>query len=229
MKQLKKHGASAGFSLAELLISMTIMLLLLGLVSGLFARALSIRSRESRRTDALTSAQAALSVMSREISNSGYGIFYLSTSNSKVSSNGIITADSDARRIHFRANITNEGAAGESTSSPGEDVTYFFDDDTDSIVRYDPRGDPSKTPSDVTSVIVNRISDVKFGYFDYSGNSSTPTPNNTTGASTPTVNTGRVRITITVQLDPVQGQPNSNVTFTSDVTLRNSDYMLNQY
>lgn len=230
IKQTKKHvgdGNNAGFSLAELLISMTIMLLLLGLVSALFARAIGIRSRESRRTDALTSAQAALGVMSREIANSGYGIIYASATSANTPSNGIITADSNARRIHFRANITNEN--GE-TSSPGEDVTYFFDSATDSIVRYDPRGDVTKSPAEpLTSVVVNRISDVKFGYFDYSGSSSTPTPNDQIGASTPTVNTGRVRITITVQLDPVQGQPNANVNFTTDVTLRNSDYMLNQY
>lgn len=230
MKQLKKDGG-AGFSLAELLIAMTITLLLLGLVSALFARSLSIRARESRRTDALTSAQAALNVMSREISNTGYGILYKSAaSGAEIPSNGIIIDDSNRQRIHFRANITNEGDFGKETTSPGEDVTYFFDAATDSIVRYDPRGDTSGAfPAPQTSVIVNRISDVKFGYFDYTGSSSTPIPNDDKGAATPTVNTGRVRITITVRLDPVQGQPNGNVIFTSDVTLRNSDYMLNQY
>ncbi len=228
MKQLKKSFGVAGFSLLELLIAMSITLLLLGLVSGLFARALGIRARESRRTDALTSAQAALNVMSREISNSGYGIVYNpTTTGGAIPSNGIIVGESGTQRIHFRANITNEGAAGAATASPGEDVTYFFDDDTKSIVRYDAHGIDETTP--LTSVVVNGISEVKFGYFDYVGSSSTPIPNNADGASSPTVNTGRVRITITVTLDPVQGQPNSAVTFRSDVTLRNSGYMLKQY
>ena len=106
-----------------------------------------------------------------------------------------------------------------STNEPGEDITYFFDAATASIVRYDPNDTPR------TSVVVNRISNVTFQYFDYSGTSSTGVE-----VSTPTNNTGRVRITVMVQLDPVYGQPNpSNISFTSDVTLRNSSYMLNQY
>ncbi len=227
MKKVKNNG-NAGFSLAELLIAMTITLLLLGLASGLFSRALGTRARESRRTDALTSAQAALNVMSHEISNAGFGIYYLDNG-TQFPSNGIIAADSNSKRIHFRANITNEGAAGEKTESPGEDVTYFFDSAKKSIVRYDPRGTPQTPPlppKELTSVIVNNISEVTFAYFDYNGVTQPPKD----GAVAASENTGRVRITVKVTLDRVQGQPdNQVVTFTSDVTLRNSNYMLNQY
>jgi prepilin-type N-terminal cleavage/methylation domain-containing protein len=195
-----------GFSLVELLVAMTITLVLLGLVSTLFARAMGTRSRESRKTDALTSARAALSIISREIGNSGYGL----------SNNGIVPADSSAQRIHIRANLTNDDY---STDDPGEDVTYFYDAATQSIVRHSPAESPA------TAVVVNRISNVTFTYFDYVGSSSTPTT-----SATPSLDTGRIRITVTVALDPVQGQPNpESVTFTSDVTLRNSTYMLNQY
>lgn len=220
-----KNKETAGFSLVEMLIAMTITLMLLGLVSGLFARSLGIRARESRRTDALTSAQAALSVMSHEISNAGYGIYYLSGTGTKFPSNGIVASpDSTNKRIHFRANTTNVNDAGIKTESPGEDVTYFFDSATDSIVRYDANGINPGTP--LTSVVVNKISDVTFAYFNYDG--TTQPPQN--GTTTPSENTGRVRITVTVKLENVQGQPaNQVVTFTSDVTLRNSKYMLNQY
>jgi uncharacterized protein (TIGR02599 family) len=71
----QKRKNNRGFSLIELLISMAIVLILLGIVSTLLSRSLAIRSRESRKTDALTSAQAALNIMSREISNSGFGIY----------------------------------------------------------------------------------------------------------------------------------------------------------
>ncbi len=198
----------------ELMISMTIMLVLMGVVSTLMARSFSIRSRESRRTDALTSAQAALNVMSREIANSGFGIY--DNSQTRRANNGIVLADSGEHRIRFRTNILNDNS---STNSPGEDVTYFFDDATKSIVRYDPQGTPQ------TSVVVNRISNVTLEYYSYSDANSTPTT-----SSTPTANTGRVRINVMVTLDPVEGQPaNQTVTFTSEVTLRNSNYMLNQY
>lgn len=205
MKKVKNTN-NKGFSLIELLIAMSITLILLGLATSLFAGALGTRTRESRRTDALTSARAALSAISREVSNSGYGL----------TNNGIVTADSGAQTLHFRANLSNDDYT---TDSAGEDVTYFFDPTTKSIVRYDPHNTPT------TSVIVNRISDVAFSYFDYTANSSTPT-----ATTIPTVNTGRVRITVTVELEPVTGQPsNQSVVFTSDVTLRNSSYMLNQY
>lgn len=201
-----KQKKQAGFSLVEMIVAMTITLVLLGLVTSLFARAMGSRERESRKADALTSARAALSSMSREIGNSGFGL----------NDNGIVPANSGSQRIRVRANLSNNDHA---TSGPGEDVSYYFDADTQSIVRYSPNENPS------TAIIVNRISNVTFTYFDYVASSSTPTTTTTPGA-----NTGRVRITVTVVLDPVQGQPNNQtVTFTSDVTLRNSDYMLNQY
>jgi hypothetical protein len=127
--------------------------------------------------------------------------------------------------LHFRSNVTNSNTV---TCDPGEDVTYFYDAASSSIVRYDRfPSTPTNcgTATGETSVVVNRISNVTFQYFDYTGSNSTPTV-----SATPTINTSRVRITVTVQLDQVQGQPNNQtVTFTSDVTLRNSDYMLNQY
>lgn len=203
---MKKKAKNAGFSLLELIVAMTILMILLGLVSTLFSSAMNTRQRESRRTDALTSSQAALNVISREIANSGFG----------MTNNGLVIDDSNQQRIHFRSNISNLDA---STTSPGEDITYFYDLQTESIVRYDPNDTPK------TSAVVNRISNVTFQYFDYTGTNS-----NTSSSPTPSENTGRIRINVTVQLENVQGQPaNQTVTLTSDVTLRNSTYMLNQY
>lgn len=224
MKKTKLKSES-GFSLIELLISMTIILALLAIVSMMLGQSLGIRNRESRKTDALTSAQAALNIMSREIANAGFGIY--DGPLTKTANNGLIAADCTAQRIHLRTNIDNYGPRAApvgstvlSTNVPGEDVTYFFDAGTDSIVRYDPNDDPK------TSVVVNRISSVTFQYVDYINGSSTPSA----PASVPTANTGRITITVTVNLEPVQGQPpNQSVTFTSDVTLRNSNYMLSQY
>lgn len=216
-----KRPNNTGFSLLELIISMTVILLCLGIVATLLGQAFGVRARESQRTDALTSAQAALNVISREVANAGFGIY--SGTSSRAASNGIVSADSNDKRIHFRANIENVGPIGGSTvlatNQPGEDITYFFDGATDSIVRYDPNESPQ------TSVVVNRISGVKFEYFNYVGTSSTGTQ-----VTVPTNDTGRVRITVLVQLDPVQGQPNPlGIVFTTEVTLRNSNYMLNQY
>ncbi len=195
----------------ELLIAMTIMLVILGLVSTLFSKSFSTRQRESSRVDALTAAQAALNVISREVANSGYGLI----------NNGIVFADSNSQKLHFLSNTTNTNAA---VTDPGEDITYFFDN-TQSILRYDANANGVNMPQ--TSIIINRISNVNFQYFDYSGSTSTATENL---PPIPTNKTGRIRITITVNLEDVQGQPkNQMVVLVSDVTLRNSDYMLQQY
>ncbi len=156
--------------------------------------------------------------MSREISNAGYGIYTDATT--KKGSNGIVIADCTSQKIHFRNNVDNNSATSPNTTSPGEDVTYYFDATTNSIVRYD----ANLPAGSRTSVIVNRISNVTFTYFDYVGANSTGT-----STVTPTSDTARIQINITVTLDPVQGQPNGTVSFTSQVTLRNSNYMLNQY
>jgi prepilin-type N-terminal cleavage/methylation domain-containing protein len=220
-----RSKTDSGFSLIELTIAMVIMLALLAIVSTLMGQSMSIRARESRKADALASAQAALNVLSREIGNSGYGIYDDPETN--LANNGIVLEDSDSNRIHFRANVTNAGGTNLSpgpttlsTNEPSEDVTYFFDSATESIVRYDPNGTPK------TSVVVNRVSNVTFQYFDYAGANSAATG----PLTVPTANTGRIRLTVEVLLEPVVGQPdNQRVTFTSDVTLRNANYMLRQY
>lgn len=220
---------SSGFSILELMLAMTIMLMALGIVSSLLANAMSVRARESRTADALTAAQGALGVLSREISNSGFGMY--DNSLSRTADNGIVTADSNATRIRIRSNLQNAGgvpeAPGPTTlelNEPGEDVTYFFDDATRSIVRYD--ANALGVGVGQTSVVVNKISNVEFEYFDYFGANSAPVG----PLTAPTANTGRIRIIVTVELDPVVGQPdNQVVTFASDVTLRNNSYMLQQY
>lgn len=223
-KRTIKQFNERGFSLLELMIAMVMMLILMGIVSTLLSRSLSVRARERSRTDALTSAQAALNVLSREIANSGFGL--ASPGDPRIANNGIIAADSNANQIHVRSNFNNVGPHAAPTGStvlatldPGEDITFFYDAATQSILRYDPNDTPT------TSSIVNRVSNVSFQYYDYVGTNSTGTI-----VTTPTNNTGRVQITVRVNLDPVYGQPNpSNITFTSDVTLRNSKYMLQQY
>ena len=52
-----------GFSLVELLISMAITIVILGVAVMTFTNALGTRDRETSTTDAITSAQAALNIM----------------------------------------------------------------------------------------------------------------------------------------------------------------------
>lgn len=207
---MRKRGpGQRGYSLIELLTAMSISVLILGVAVAALTQALQMRARGASTTDAITSTQAALNVMSREIGNSGFGL----------TSNGIVVGDSDDRRLHIRANVFNNDGT---TTSPGEDVTFFFDTDSKSVVKYDPNA--NGTGNGLTYGVVNRVSDVTFGYYDYVGSVRTgPNPN-------PSADTGRIEITLTVFLPDVQGQPSGRtVTVKSDVTLRNSPYMRGQY
>jgi len=196
-----------GFTLVELIMSMLITLVILGVAVGSFSGALGARDRETSRTDALTSAQAALNILSREIGNSGYGL----------TTNGLVTADCTGKTLHFRANTGNHDLT---TNAAGEDVTFYYDSASQSVVRYDSVGG--------TSGIINRVSDVDFVYYNYVVDAATG--NVTISAGSPSTDTARVNITLKVILANVQGQPtNRTETVTSDVTLRNSPYMLSQY
>jgi prepilin-type N-terminal cleavage/methylation domain-containing protein len=193
-----------GFTLIELLLSMVISLVILGAAVTVFWRALSTRARESSRTDAITSAQAALNIMSREIGNAGYGL----------NDNGIVL-DSTASVLHIRSNTVN---TNNTTSDPGEDIVFYLDGTgaNRSVVRHD-------NNTNETSGIINRISSVNFAYVNYVN------PPDTLPVG-PSPATGKITITLTVELPSVQGQPaNQTVTVSSDVTLRNSTYMRGQY
>jgi len=210
--ELGSHRSESGFTLIELIVSMVITLIILGVAVTVFSGALKGREYESARTDAIVSSQAAINIMSRDIGNAGYGLL----------NNAIVLADSNSNRLHFRTNIDNSNFT---TTDPNEDITFFCDDcnaNGGSVVRYDASGGGS------TSGVINSVSRVRFQYWDY---------NEITHALTgpfnvPTLNTGRITITLTVIINNTSGAPSgdrANVTVTSDVTLRNSPYMLNRY
>jgi Tfp pilus assembly protein PilW len=209
---LSKNPEIAGFSMVELVASMAITLIILAVAIATFSSALQTRERENSRVDALTSAQAAINILSREIANSGYGI----------KSNGIVlndpvtnSNDSGLQRLHIRGNINN---FDEETDDPGEDITFFYDSGSESVLRYDAN-------THTTSGVINRVSKVEFKYYDFVGSTINDTP-----YDDPSASTGRVRIQLWVYLPDIEGQPTDQVVqFTSEVTLRNSPYMLKQY
>jgi type II secretory pathway pseudopilin PulG len=205
--------AEHGFSLIELIIALLITLLILGVAVATFTSALTSRQFQASRTDGITSAQAALNIMSREIGNSGFGLVH----------NGLVVADSGENRIHFRSNINNEN---QFTNDEGEDVTYYFDTASQSVVRYDPMANPT------TSGIINSVSDIDFYYYNFGPFcNQTTSPGGCLGAAS--TDTGKVRITLTVVLDSnanVNANGNRrNVEISSEVTLRNSPTIKGKY
>src|SRR5258707_12859511 len=131
MKITGTTRSDAGFTIAELMIAMTVTLVMIGLTSALLAGSFSIRTRENQKTDALADTQRGLNLMTREIANSGYGL----------TDNGLVGADSGLSSVRVRANLN--AASGEVTSNTttdrDEDVKYLLYTDANNsyIVRLD--------------------------------------------------------------------------------------------
>jgi type II secretory pathway pseudopilin PulG len=203
----KVNSNEDGFSLVELILSLVITLIILGGAVAVYTASLRTRERESGRVDALNAAQAALSVMSREIGNAGFGL---------ANDNGLVLADCGEKKIRVRANINNVDGA---TTSPGEDLMYLYDTASLSVVRFD----RNATLVDETSGIINRVSDVDFEYHNYNDDG-------TSSIGAPSTETAKITIKLKVILPDVPGQPTGRVEqVTSDVTLRNARYVLSRY
>jgi type II secretory pathway pseudopilin PulG len=240
--KMRRANNEGGFSLIELILAMGITLTVLGLSSSLLAGGFYSRSREDRKSDAIADVQRALNIMTREISNSG---LRLPSGLAAVSTNGIVTNDSDNSSVRIVSNLN-----GMPDSANG----YFEDadvDDTDEdlkflmyvdaalgqryIVRYEKNG------SNQTTVLANRIDSLIFRYYDEKVTYSTTVDSdgvcditdvvNASGTAKSEVSPASAKfivIAVGVTLPAVgtrgtQGyQPASQVQLTSDVVLRNS-------
>lgn len=232
----------AGFSLLELIIAMGITLTIMGLASSILAGSFKIRSREDRKSDAIADVQRGLNIMTREISNSG---LKLPSGLPRVSTNGVVAADSDNSSIRFVSNLNGmpDSANGyfedSDVDDADEDIKFLMYVDADLGQRYIVRYE--KTGSTPTTVLANRVDSLVFRYYDEKVTYDTTVDSsgvcditnvvNASGSSKSEVSPGSARfvvIAVGVTL-PAVGQsgssgyqPPSQVQLTSDVVLRNS-------
>lgn len=203
--QLRRKRA-AGFSLLELLIAMTITLIVMVAASTLLTTSLRTRTRENRRSDALSDAQRAISLLSREIGNSGYGLI----------DNGIVVNDSGQTAIRIRANINSIGEQPVppglplATDDPDEDVTYVYQAANEAIVRYDRN-------AGVSTVLARPVNLFRIRYLDNAD------------VETAIPNAVKIRLTVLITLPANGTQPASQMQLTSDVVLRNAPEVLGRY
>lgn len=205
---------------------MTITIVLVGLASTLLAGSFSIRTRENQKTDALADTQRGLNMMTREISNAGYGL----------TDNGIIGADSGINSIRVRANLN--ASSGETTSNAAvdrdEDVKYLLYTDANNsyIVRLDVNSDAQEM------VLANRVDALNIRYY---ADKVTYTPGdcditdvrdsfgNPAGEVALKSGAKYIVVSVCVALPAVSTpgspgyQPPSRVQLISDIALRNSD------
>src|SRR5215217_7007591 len=243
--EMRHSNNQAGFSLLELLIAMSITITIMALASTLLASGFRVRSREDRKSDAIADVQRALNIMTREISSSG---FKVPGGLAAVSTNGVVTDDSDNTSIRIVSNLNGmpDSANGyfedPDVEDADEDLKFLMYVDADVgqryIVRYEKNG------SNQTTVLANRIDSLVFRYYDekvtYETTVTTVDGNNTcditnvvnaSGVAENEVSPGAARfvvIAVGVTL-PAVGSPNtdgyqppSQVQLTSDIVLRNS-------
>jgi len=142
-------GSQSGFSLVELVIAMTITIVIMTIASTLLSSSFQVRTRENQRSSAITDAQRALNILSREVANAGYGL----------STNGIVTGgDSNSTSIRIRSDLDLSG----STNGSGEDVKYALVNDANGsfIVRL------NLQPTQTTGLVANRIDGLAVYYYD---------------------------------------------------------------
>ncbi len=229
-KHLQKH---AGFSLIELLIAMTLTLTVMSVATVLLAQALNVRTRTNANNDALSDAQRALNIMSREISGAGFNL----------SGNGIVSGDTttDANgnsTIRFRANLNKFDETASTTArngisvvgeDAGEDVKYFIHkaSNTNLLARYDEYGQSGGS----VTVLANRLDSIHIHYYGAKVSYST-SGCDVTSASAAEVSPSSAQyvvMAVCVQLDAVgqfgtaSYQPAKSVLLVSDVTLRNAN------
>lgn len=220
-EQERKGGRESGFSLVELMVAMAVTLTITVMASTLISGSFRARTRENQKSDALSDAQRALYVMSREIANSGFGL----------TGNGIVAADSTTTSIRVRANLNafeGQTSSGSVTDSD-EDVKYLL---------YSSGGDSYIIRLDVqtgarTTILANRVDSLAIRYYadriDYTQGNCDITPSGGATEVASKVDAKFVVIALCVQLPAVGTagstgyQPASRVQLVSDVTLRNAD------
>jgi Tfp pilus assembly protein PilW len=225
-RQNSDFSTTAGFSLLELIIAMTVTLAIAGAASALLAGSFSVRGRENKISAGIADAQRGLNLMTREIAQSGYGL----------TDNGIVAGDSSSTTIRVRANLnaTSAETTSNSVTDRDEDVKYMLY--TDSGNSYIVRLDVNTAAQEM--ILANRVDALVIRYYadkvyytegtcdiravqDAAGN---PVSEVTQKSSAK-----YVVITLCVNL-PASGapsspgyQPSSHVQLVSDVALRNAD------
>jgi len=229
----ENYKRSAGFSLIELIIAMTLTMTVMGIATTLLAQALNVRTRTNANVDSLADVQRALNIMSREIASSGFNL----------SGNGIVDGDTgiDANGnsvIRLRSNTNKydetvstaaRSGIGVDVADAGEDIKYFIfkTADTNLLARYDQYAVAGGT----STVLANRLDSLHIHYYSQKVSYETSGCDLTSPSSSEVTPSAAkyVVIAVCVNLAAVgrQGaagyQPPQSVLLVSDVTLRNSN------
>ena len=186
--------SNRGMTLVELLITTAILGIVLLVVTGIMLSSSRLETRTVRRATVQAASRQALALMTTELRQAG-----ADPGNPPAGVVGIVSADSNQVRV--RADLNGDGAI--QTAEPSEDVTYSYNDTTNSISR-----NPGSGPTD----LISNVTDMRLSYFDAANQPITPLPLSTANAARVTA------IGLTITSESRDSHP---ITLTTRITLRN--------
>lgn len=172
LNQLERNQQS-GFSLIELIFALTITLIIVALAFTLLAQSLNRKIHDEAQVTALADANQALSRMSQDITNSGFGL----------KNNGLVVTDCTEEKIRVRANLNalmKQTSSG-TVSDEGEDLIFQLATNLDgesSLIRTDvTKGTSIVVAGSIDNADINADGDgdgLTFNYLDAAGAGVSP-------------------------------------------------------
>ena len=139
---------SSGFTLLELLVTLTILAMVLLVLSSIFIATNRTHRKVNRNANLQASTRQTLSLMTTEIREAG-----ADPAVPPIGLVGILTADSTTLRV--RADLNADGAI--TTTEPSEDVTYSYVAGSKTVQR---------NPGTGASDLLKNVTAIRFTYFD---------------------------------------------------------------
>ncbi|TMB70333.1 MAG: prepilin-type N-terminal cleavage/methylation domain-containing protein [Deltaproteobacteria bacterium] len=218
----RHHGAHAGFTLAELLVSMLLSSIIMGGVYSVYRMQSHTMKIQEKRLDAQDYARSVLDMMVREIRNAGNNpkgaTGGANCAGGSAGAPGVVTATATTFRFTYDFQGTTAGSVPNGTcDNADEDITYAFDTTCSgggSLGNITRNG--SSNPLTDCNVVTSSFT---ISYFKQDGTSLTAP---VTGTNLALIQ--RVQITLTVQSknpDSQFGGQQLDATMTSSVDLRN--------
>lgn len=145
-----------GLTLVELMITSIVLAVVLAAVNGIFFSSNRVYREASTRANMQMNSRLGLSIMTREIRHAG-------CDPNEIGVVGIVQARAD--RLRIRGDLNGDGAI--QTAEPSEDVTYFYDAATNSIMR---------DPGAGAQLLIPNVTAASFTYLDAANNPLGPLP-----------------------------------------------------
>ncbi len=140
--------SSAGFTLVELLVSLTIFAMVAGVLTTVLITANRTHRQTTHRAEIQGASRQALSLLTAELAQAGADPMI-----PPAGITGIVTADSTSLRV--RADLNANGTI--QTTEPSEDITYTYDAGAQTL---------SRNPGSGAAVVLQNVTDLRFTYFD---------------------------------------------------------------